>query len=565
MARAVATAKRAPGIPAPQRVVPGPAGPVPAALRGRGARVMTVADLVSRRWDAGVTSNANRDKWRGATGADVNSDIQLDRETVLARARHEAKNNPNVVGARLISGAHTVGKHGPTLQVLTTSKGFAKKAEAEVRAWFEHAGADGRHFVDHLLEAVRALPETGEILWQIVTDPKARTVVKSRVHPLNPKYLKTPHGKPDSTTLRLGVERDTYLRPTFYHYEEVVDGVGPTGRFLKIAAKDVIHWYRRDEVGQARGMAQIGSSLETAADLRAYEKAVQEAMDAAALFGVILYSDDPKARTIVLQGETEITPKTMAAIPPGYKAAQIAPTHPTQNHEAWKKSKLQQILLPLGMPMVVGTMDSQDTSYSGGRIDLQNYGAVTGVTQGEIERAILDRCVSLVLREAHLAGALPASPEDLEWQWVWPAIPHVDPVKHATAQRMRRQDGTIDDSTAAAEYGLDSATLIESRQREQMEADQRLLDRIAAMQKYAKKLRQADPELEIPWPLLLAASGAQTAPGAFLQGAAATGAGQSQADAEQPEQDEDDAEPEEVAAEQERSAEKRRARRKHGR
>jgi capsid protein len=559
-------AARSKAVPAPQRVVVGPRGQVPAALRkGRGVAVMTVSDLVSRRWEAATSSKANRDQWRHAKGVDINYDLWSDRETLLARARHEAKNNPNVVGARLLGAAHTVGKHGPTLQVLTVSKTYAKKLERVVRLWFEEAGADGRHLVDHLLDAVRALPETGEILWQIVTDSKAKTVVKARIHPLNPKYVKTPPARQECTTMRLGVERDAYLRPKTYWIEEVDDGIGPTGRYLPIKAEHVIHWFRREEVGQARGFPLIASSLGTASDLRAYEKAVQDAMDSAALFGVILYSEDPKARTIVLQGETEITPKTMAAIPPGYKAAQIAPTHPTQNHEAWKKSKLQQILLPLGMPAVVGMMDSQDTSYSGGRIDLQNFGAVTGMTDGELERCILDRLVAIAIREGTLAGALGNAPEDLEWQWVWPAIPHVDPVKQATAQRMRKQDGTIDDSTAAAEYGLDAATLVESRQREQLEADKRLLDRIAEMQRYAAKLRKDDASLDIPWPLVLAVSGAQTAPGAFLQGAAATGAGQEQqgqGQAQAQDHDDEDLDEEEAAEAVERSAVRRKGRKR---
>lgn len=505
------------GIPAPVRVVKGPPGPAPKALRGKRPLVMTVADLVQRRWDAGKRTTESKDQWRGDFGRDINHDILLDHDLLLSRARHEGKNNPNVAGAKIIMGAHTVGRAGPTIQLRTADRKFAARLDAVLREFFENAGADGRHLVDHLLDAVRGIPDAGEILWQIVSEQKPTTVVGARIHPLNSKYLRTPPDRTESQTMRLGVERTKTNKPVRYWYQEVDDALGPTGRYIPIPAAEVLHWYRRDEPGQVRGVPHIAPSLTAASDLRAYEKAVQDAMESAALFGVILYSTDPKNRTIVLQGETEITPKTMAAIPPGYQAAQIAPQHPSQNHEAWKRSKLQQVLLPLGMPTVVGLMDSMDTSYSGGRIDLQNFGTVTAVNQAELERTLLDPLVRIAIREALLAGAIPKVPADFDWHWVWPAIPHVDPVKQALSQRMRMQDGTLDEAGAAADYGIDSATLRANRQREQIENDIRLIERVAAMQQ-AMAAAGLDPK---EWPLLLAAAGALTAPGAYLQGAAA--------------------------------------------
>lgn len=507
-------------IPAPTKIVAGPKGATPRALRGRGVIEMTVADLVQRRWDAAKHSRETRDQWRGATGADINADIDLDRKTLIARARHEAKNNPNVAGAKLILGAHTVGRNGPTFQPRSSNATYAKQLASIVRSFFEVAGADGRGLVDHLVEAVRQLPDTGEVIWQIVTERKSAVPVSARIHPINPKYVNTPIGRVESTTMRLGVERTTTLKPVAFWVDIVDDAMGSTGQSERIAAESVIHYFRRDEAGQARGVPWVASSLGAASDLRAYEKAVQDAMESAALFGVILYSEDPKARTIVLKGETEITSKTMAAIPPGYKAAQISPNQPGNNHEAWKRSKLQQVLLPLGMPTVVGLLDSQNTSYAGGRIDLQNYSAITAVTQGELERSILNRLVEIAIREATLAGALPSKrPADLDWHWVWPAIPHVDPVKQAMSQRMRMQDATLDESGAAAEYGLDAEALHASRQSEQLANDRRLVERIVALNKLVQEARAADPTLDLQLPLLLAAAGAITAPGAFLQGA----------------------------------------------
>lgn len=498
------------------------AGSRSAAPKAKSMRMAQWVDLVTRRsYEAAETNRLNKTHWRKAHGVDINADIQADLPTLRARCKHEGQNNPHIVGMCKLLAAHVVGK-GPVLRITSSSKAFNTKAERLMKNWSAIAGEDGRSLTHHLRGAVRRLPLTGELLWQITNAPASdKFAVRARINPLNPKYLQTPTGRPESSTMRLGIEFPKSSRkPQAYHYKEFEDGIAVDEKWVKFKAETIIHWFDQEEEGQVRGVPWIASSLQGAADLRDMSGSVLRAADAAAMLAVLLWSQSAEAPPVTLNSNTEIEPKSMMALPPGYQATQINPAQPSQNYDSFHRGKISEQALPVGMPHVVAALDSSDTSYAGGRIDLQNYGTVVTVLQHELETAALDPLVEAVLREGKLAGALPNAPEDLDWSWVWPAIPHVDPVKQASAQQMRIETGTLDVVDACAEYGLDADIVALRRKAYQQQQDADVIDRIAAIQAKIDEAKKANPALDINWQQILTAVGAISAPGAYLAAAA---------------------------------------------
>lgn len=502
--------------------------------RGRTTKRKSVGPVVMRlnQWadtirgfEAAKTTRLNRAHWKDARGVDVNADLHADLPTLVARCKHEGKNNPHMVGVCKILAAHTIGRSGPILRFNSSSKAFNTKAQRLLKNWMAVAGADGRNLAHHLRAAVRRLPLTGELLWQIANeDASPDSPVTARVNPLNPKYLQTPTGRTESPTMRLGIEFPANSRrPRLYNYKQFEDGVSTSEKWVTFKPENIIHWFESDEEGQVRGVPWIASSLQGAADLRDMSGSVLRAADAAAMLAVLLWTQNGDANPVTLNSNTDIEPKSMMALPPGYQATQINPAQPSQNYEAFHRGKVAEQALPVGMPHVVAALDSSDTSYAGGRIDLQNYGTLVGVLQGELECAVLDRLVEMVLREAKLAGALPNAPEDADWSWVWPTIPHVDNVKQAMGQRMRIQDGTLDVVDACAEYGQDAEVIAIRRKAYQQQQDSDNLERIVAISLKLAELKKANPELDVNWAQVITALGAVSAPGAYLQAAAASG------------------------------------------
>jgi capsid protein len=64
------------------------------------------------------------------------------------------------------------------------------------------------------------------------------------------------------------------------------------------------------------------------------------------------------------------------------------------------------------------------------------------------------------------ADRLPTRPEEVQYLWIWPARPHVDPVKEANGEQIELANGTLTYSDALARKGKDLDSTIEQRARE---------------------------------------------------------------------------------------------------
>lgn len=227
----------------------------------------------------------------------------------------------------------------------------------------------------------------------------------------------------------------------------------------------MIHLFRVDRPGQARGIPELAPALPLFAMLRRFALATTMAAESAAEFAAVMYTDAPAT------GEAEALPEdqwfdpiamemgSMLTLPNGWKVGQVKAEHPNTTFDSFKRSTLQEIARCLNMPYNIAAGDSSSYNYSSGRLDHQTYFRSIEVDQAYLEVACLDRILLAFLEEAMLVeGLLPDDLglfDELPHQWFWDSIEDIDPEKTANAANLELTAGISNRARLYASQGLD--------------------------------------------------------------------------------------------------------------
>jgi capsid protein len=218
----------------------------------------------------------------------------------------------------------------------------------------------------------------------------------------------------------------------------------------------VVHWFRADRPGQARGIPDIMPALPLFAQLRRFTLAVLAAAETAADFAGILYTDAPangEADAAEPFESIELEKRALLTMPGGWKMSQLQAEQPATTYAEFKREILNEIARCLNMPFNVAAGNSSGYNYASGRLDHQTYFKAIRVEQVHLETAVLDRILAAWFDEAVLIPELlPAglgAIADWPHQWFWDGQEHVDPAKEASAQATRLANHT---TTLAYEY-----------------------------------------------------------------------------------------------------------------
>jgi len=425
--------------------------------------------IARRRWEAADTNRLNQAHWQNAVERSINLDLQEKLATLRARCSHEASSNPMVEGVITTHTNDVVGKHGPTLQVQSSSTEYNEARERGWREWWARPDVNGKlSGVDLLRLWVRALWICGEYLAELTVDPQAKGPVKTRLLALHASRLATPPAQAGGADVIMGVRLDPNGKPLAYHIvKALVTGRSSMGGSDEKPAAKIVHGFRRTEPDQVRGCPWLAPSLQVIADLRDYDDQVLDAARSAADQAVLLYTDHPDAEYVCVNESEEIERRTTSTMPPGWKAYQLTPQQPSTRYVEYREERHREIGRPVDMPLMSIRLDSRRYNYSSARFDGQGYARGLETLQGWLGTETLDRLEELVAREATLAGALPPPPPgEIGRVWGWPKRPHVDPKKEADAERLRLENGTLTYTDALAAYNLDLETVLAQRKRE---------------------------------------------------------------------------------------------------
>ena len=418
------------------------------------SRPLTRAPRVLRaRYDAAVVNDDNRRHWANADGLSANAANSPEVRRVLRnRARYEVANNSYARGIVLTLANDVIGT-GPRLQLLTEDPDANRRIEQEFAAWSK---------VINLAEKLRTMrmarAQDGEAFAVLTGNPQLPTSIQLDLRLVEADQVCTP----DLTALisnRIdGIVFDGAGNPIEYHVLKSHPGesVRVAREYDRLPAEAMIHWFRVDRPGQARGIPDIMPALPLFAQLRRFTLAVLAAAETAADFAGILYTDAPangEADSAEPFEPIELEQRALLTMPGGWKMSQLKAEQPATTYAEFKHEILNEIARCLNMPFNVAAGNSSAYNYASGRLDHQTYFKSIRVDQAHLETVVLDRILAAWFDEALLIpGLFPSGlPPFAQWshQWFWDGHEHVDPAKEANAQATRLANHT---TTLAHEY-----------------------------------------------------------------------------------------------------------------
>jgi len=427
--------------------------------------------LIKARYDAAATTEENRRHWANADDLSANAaNSPQVRHLLRVRCRYEVANNSYARGIVLTLANDVVGT-GPRLQMLTGSAGANRRIEAEFALW-----ARTVRLAERLRTLRMARAADGEAFALLTSNPALPTAIKLDLKLVEADQVTTPDLPLDADNAVDGIVFDAHGNPVEYH----VLRQHPGERFVKldfeyrrVPAESVIHVFRSDRPGQARGIPDITPALPLFAHLRRYTLAVITAAEIAALPGGILYTDAPpngEADAVEPMDLIELERGMLMTMPGGWRMSQMEANQPSTTYAEFKREILGEIGRCLLVPVNVLTGDSSRHNYASGRLDHQAYFKSIRVEQSQLEAVVLDRILAAWFDEASLlSGFLPDGLGPWgTWPrtWMWDGASHVDPLKEANAQSVRLASHTTTLADEYARIGLDWETQVRQRAKE---------------------------------------------------------------------------------------------------
>jgi lambda family phage portal protein len=437
----------------------------PAATPTRGVRI------VRARYDAASTNDDNRRHWANADSLSANAANSPEvRRLLRNRSRYEVANNSYARGIVLTLANDVVGT-GPRLQMLTESADANRRIEREFMAW-----AKAVSLAEKLRTMRMARAADGEAFGVLTSNERLPTAIQLDLHLIEADQVCTPDLKVLQPNAIDGIVFDAFGNPVEYHVLKAHPGdmsMLALRDYERVPASAVVHWFRADRPGQARGIPDIMPALPLFAQLRRFTLAVLAAAETAADFAGILYTDAPangEADAAEPFEPIELEKRALLTMPGGWKMSQMEAEQPSTSYAEFKHELLNEIARCLNMPFNVAAGNSSGYNYASGRLDHQTYFKSLRVEQAHLECAILDRILAAWFDEAVLIpGLLPAGLgliADWPHQWFWDGHEHVDPAKEASAQTMRLANHTTTLADEYARRGLDWETQLRQRAKE---------------------------------------------------------------------------------------------------
>ncbi len=450
-------------------------------------QVVQALRLIRARYDAAVTNDENRRHWAGADNLSANAANNPDvRRLLRNRARYEVANNSYARGIVLTLANDVIGT-GPRLQMLTENADVNRRVE---QAWMNWSQAVGLPEKLRTLRMARA--SDGEGFAILINNPALPTEVQLDLQLIEAEQVTTPDLFGDVPNAHDGIVLDRYGNPTEYHVLKQHPG-DPTGtlygEYTRVPARNMIHYFRQDRAGQARGIPDITPALPLFAHLRRYTLAVITAAEIAALPGGVLYTDAPangEAESVEPMDLIELERGMLMTMPGGWKMSQMEAQFPTTTYGEFKREILNEIARCLNMPFAISAGNSSGYNYASGRLDHQTYFKSIRVEQVHLEAVVLDRILAAWMAEAErLPGLVPKPPDftgrssvqphggsgsrPVPWPhtWFFDGHEHVDPLKESSAQALRLANHTTTYADEYARRGLDWETQLRQRAKEQ--------------------------------------------------------------------------------------------------
>jgi lambda family phage portal protein len=258
--------------------------------------------------------------------------------------------------------------------------------------WCEVADINGElSFYEIQALAMREMVEAGEVLVRFIYTPNKEFRGISRPVPLAIELIEadrlatdrdnyTLRNKQGGNRIIRGIEVDETGRPVAYHiYPE-----HPSSPFAvrnrepeRVKASEIRHMYRKDRVGQGRGVTWFAPAMSWLRDLGVYVDNEIQASAVASCFAAVIKTDSPAGNLLAPAGEDTtdqnsntfeyLEPGIVARLKPGESIESVNPSRPNSASEPWINLMLRGICAGTGTSYESVSKDFSNTSYSSSR------------------------------------------------------------------------------------------------------------------------------------------------------------------------------------------------------
>lgn len=427
-----------------RQIAPAPkkAPPPKKRLRGHAGR-----PKIRGTYDAAEDTIENAERWPGADSMSANAaNDKGTRQTLRDRSRNECENN-SYAGGMVDGIASDVVGTGPRPQLTIpgVSRDVCRILEAAWGNWSRAADIPEDLRILH-----KARLSAGEGFGVMINNPTlldtGLTSVALDLKLYEAEQVSDPFDFGVDPLYADGVRLDQHGNPVEYTFlKNHPGGVSAWFSFetVKIAAGDVLHWFKPDRPGQARGIPALTPGLPLFAQLRRYTLATLTAAEFAAVIAGVMKTTSPaddgaEVEVTALQ-DIDLVRGALLTLPHEWDAEQFKPEHPTTTYGEFKNQVLGEIGRGLNAPFNVIAGNSSGYNYSSGRLDHLLYQKATKVERSRLENRILNRLFVAWVREAMLAGVVKGllpKVETWSWTWHWDGFDSIDPLKDAQADQI---------------------------------------------------------------------------------------------------------------------------------
>ncbi len=403
---------------------------------------------------------------------DINAMLRTDLRRLRARSRDLARNDDTVRRFLSLLKQNVLGHSGIIFQAknkLAGSKQLDEKFNAEIEreyglfcrkrrrgGFFESPSACGQMTLEEIAWlALWSKAIDGECFIQILHGyPHNRH--RFAVRFLNPDLLDSNYcvepqsGKGGRNRIEMGIEFDEFQRPVAYHFHQL----SPAGKLLRRAARrhripasQIIHFYRREYVGQIRGIPDFAAVMHKTKMLNGVHEAIVVGWRVAAAKMGFFTSSNPEYMFSEEEGGSsqfdaasiEATPGSFDMIPPGLDLKLFDPDYPSSTYESGHKVFLQQIANGLNVSSPSLSNNYSDVNYSSLRQaileDREGWRCIQREMINGFYQPLFDEWYDWTVHVMQLVE-VPPSRRHLDpavvWQprgWAW-----IDPLKEVNAQ-----------------------------------------------------------------------------------------------------------------------------------
>ncbi|HWW46554.1 MAG TPA: phage portal protein [Xanthobacteraceae bacterium] len=420
----------------------------------------------------GAMRGRRTENWR-ANNASANVTTKRALPTLRARSRDCIRNTWWGASTKRVVVSHAVGA-GIMPKPDTGDKSIDKEVKAAWRRWAKSCDREGQLDFDGLIAlATGCIVESGEVLARMVpVGQSSPDVVPLELQLLEPDHLDESRDQMmrSDRIVDQGIEYDAAGKRTGYWLLPThpgARGIAVPRSSVRVPAADMVHAYRKDRIGQGRGVPWVAPVLLKGRDVADLEDAIVTKSRTEACLSVFVRSNDA-ARTLAGQSKTDRggpngTSRRIETLSPGMinyleQGEEIQSVVPSSSGQFESVLMTNWLALAAGAGITYDQMtgDLRRANFSSlraGKIEfrrmIEQFQWHTIVAM--FLQPIWDRWVEVAVD----AGVLPRRKGGYPVEWIMPANEPIDPMKDMQADIMAVRSGRMTWPQFVAAWGYD--------------------------------------------------------------------------------------------------------------